>query len=680
MEFWYDRPNRFERRFLIGAIFCCLLLFGAVRVVAAPPPGILLLSSYHRGDAWSDREVDGFLGAFQSDQAQIFVEHLDSRRSPEESNKPEFLSYIQARYRDVPVALLVAVDDAALDFWLANREKLFPERPLVFCGVNDFTPERIAGHGNITGVGESPNILGTLEMALELLPESHTVVALGSTRDATAKANLARFRRAASALGRRIRPIEIVNVDLKSALAALAASPKNTIVLHLSPLLDAAGLRLPAGMDMPALTNAANMPVFALWDFELGMGSLGGRVVRAESQGRAAAAMAQKILAGVSADDIPVTDSTSEPVLDSLTMKRFALSPAKAPPETIYINEPGSPYERYKLAIWCGAIVLFVSLPAVIILAGVLASRRRVEARLAENERRYRELVENAHSLILRFDAAGRLVFVNEYAKRLLGYSRQELLDGKVSFWPTSPANLPGLLVRAITAPETLGRGDSENEVTTKDGRRVYVRWDNRPLLRDDGQPEGWLAVGADITDRRLAEDALAARILAEEELSGFARDLLADAPGAVNRALRRLLTALGVDRAAWFENFEDPELGLCWRFGGEACSPALSPQADNPRMSRIPFGLDEFLWANGLGNGETISGLAGEFPETQQEVFRYLGVQAVMAAPIVINGVWGGFLAVGETRLPRRFSRLDQTFLVTAANLLAVYLSRPRV
>jgi PAS domain S-box-containing protein len=408
-------------------------------------------------------------------------------------------------------------------------------------------------------------------------------------------------------------------------------------------------------------------------------GVIGGRLLQGESQGRTAADMAKRILNGTPADDIPVAEAPTETILNYRAMERFGIAPGKAPDETEFINEPSSVYERYKLVFWCGAAILVVSFPASILLAGALASRRRVEARLAENERRYRELVENAHSLILRFDATGRLVFVNEYAERLLGYSRQELLEGKVSFWPTTPANLSGLLARAISAPETLGGGDSENEVTTKDGRRVYVHWDNRPLLREDGQPEGWLAVGADITNRRLAEDALAARILAEKELSDFAQELLANAPGAINRAIRRLLTALSVDRATWFENFEDPEFGPCCRLVGEACAPNLPPQADDPYMSRVSYALDEFLWARGLENGETVSGLVGEFPETLQEVLRQFSIQAVMAAPIVINGSWNGFLAVGETRLSRRFSRLEQTFLVSAANLLSVHLSRPR-
>ena len=42
--------------------------------------------------------------------------------------------------------------------------------------------------------------------------------------------------------------------------------------------------------------------------------------------------------------------------------------------------------------------------------------RRQVEENLKESEERYRELVENANSIILRMDRNGRISFFNEYA------------------------------------------------------------------------------------------------------------------------------------------------------------------------------------------------------------------------------------------------------------------------
>lgn len=652
---------------------------GRGQAADAGPPAVLLLASYHHGDPWTDRVVEGFLAELAPGKAQVFVEHLDARRFPENGDQTVFAAYLAGKYQSTPPAVLVCTDDSALDFWLAWRNTLFPDRPIVFCGVNDFTPARIAGYAAVTGIGESPDILGTLELALELVPSARTVLALGSDASVTGRANLERLHRAVKALGRRVRTVEIINASLESAAAALAAAPSDAVVVRLMPLLDASGQVTPLGPDMAVLTAASSAPIFGLWDFDLGRGAVGGRVVRGAAQGRAAAAMVESILGGAAAADIPVAATPIETVLDYQVMERFAIPHDRAPANTVFENAPASHYEQYKPLFWSSAAALAVFVPLSLALVALLTARRRAEARLVESEARYRELVESANTLILRFDATGRLVFVNEYAERLLGYTRAEMLAGEAVFWPTGPPDLSGLLARAMSAPQSLANGVSDNTVTTKDGRRVALQWDNRPLLDAAGRPAGWLAVGSDITGRRQAEEALAARALAEEELSLFGRELLADEPDAVDRGLVRLLTAFSVGRAAWFVNVPDDALGLCARLAGEACAAGLTPRRGQPRLERIPYSLDGFQWADRLADGEIISGLVSEFPDTLQEMFRIFDLTAVLAAPITQNGQFTGFLALGEVRQERRFTRQEQALLSTAASLLSAHLSRGR-
>jgi|GEM_PF-2980987 len=663
-----------------AAVLATLLLAASVAggFADALPPSVLLLASYQHGDAWSDGIVAGFLDALPAVTARVFVEYLDTRRWPAAETNPEFRAYLAAKYRDIPLALAAGADDAALDFLMANREQLFPDRPIVFCGVNDFSPKRLAGQSGITGVSEAPDILGALELALGLFPSARVVMAFGADTSATGRANLERFRRAMQALSPRARAVEILDAGEAEARAALAGAPRDAVVLHLSPLSGPDGLLLPLGSDLEILT-ASGLPVFVLWGFDLRPGVLGGRLVRGGAQGRAAAALVREILDGRSPADIPVRDGPAETVIDYRVMERFGLNPADLPKKTVLLNEPTALYERHKLAFWSGGAALFVSLPAAVWLAILLAARRRTEARLAESERRYRQLVESAHALILRFDQTGRLVFVNDYAERLLGYSRQELLGGGVRFWPPAPINLSGLLARAMTAPETLAGDIQENEVTARDGRRVCIHWDNQPLLGDGGRPEGWLAVGTDVTARRRAEEALASRALAEEELSAFGRELLADAPGAISRALRRLLTAFGAARALWYENTDDPVQGPGCRLAGEARTAGLSPAGDNPGAASFSYTIDGYLLADAMLAGEGAAGLAEDFPEGGQKVLAALDFRGFMAAPVTVNGVWSGFLVVGEGRAPRRFSRQEQTLLSTAASLLSAHLSRPR-
>ena len=61
-----------------------------------------------------------------------------------------------------------------------------------------------------------------------------------------------------------------------------------------------------------------------------------------------------------------------------------------------------------------------------------ITERQRTGDRLAESERKYRELVEHANSIILRWNADGHITFINEFGQRFFGYSAAEILGRHV--------------------------------------------------------------------------------------------------------------------------------------------------------------------------------------------------------------------------------------------------------
>ncbi len=57
---------------------------------------------------------------------------------------------------------------------------------------------------------------------------------------------------------------------------------------------------------------------------------------------------------------------------------------------------------------------------------------KNTEETLRESEAKYRELVQHANCIILRFDAQGRITFFNEYAQIFFGYTEDEILNQNV--------------------------------------------------------------------------------------------------------------------------------------------------------------------------------------------------------------------------------------------------------
>ncbi|MBE9547556.1 MAG: response regulator [Proteobacteria bacterium] len=58
--------------------------------------------------------------------------------------------------------------------------------------------------------------------------------------------------------------------------------------------------------------------------------------------------------------------------------------------------------------------------------------RKRAEEALRASEEKYRELVQNANSIILRRDPEGHITFFNEYAQKFFGYTEDEILGENV--------------------------------------------------------------------------------------------------------------------------------------------------------------------------------------------------------------------------------------------------------
>lgn len=124
---------------------------------------------------------------------------------------------------------------------------------------------------------------------------------------------------------------------------------------------------------------------------------------------------------------------------------------------------------------------------------------------LQDSERKYRELVEQANSIIVRLAPDGRVTFVNEFASKFLGIS------------PASLSNLS--LFESIFLPDpeeprfplSLIEAGIDSRIRTVaalggEGSEVFVSWSVKVERDDRGEPRSLLCVGNDVTSHVLAE------------------------------------------------------------------------------------------------------------------------------------------------------------------------------
>ncbi len=138
--------------------------------------------------------------------------------------------------------------------------------------------------------------------------------------------------------------------------------------------------------------------------------------------------------------------------------------------------------------------------------------------RALKSERDFAEsLVNTAQAIILVLDPKGRIVRFNPYLEGISGYSLDEVRgqDWISTFLPARDhARIRTHLQRAVGDIKTRG---NVNSIVAKDGTEREIEWYDKTLKDVDGNVNGMLAVGLDITERKQMETKVkAAKEIAE--------------------------------------------------------------------------------------------------------------------------------------------------------------------
>ncbi len=117
--------------------------------------------------------------------------------------------------------------------------------------------------------------------------------------------------------------------------------------------------------------------------------------------------------------------------------------------------------------------------------------------------KRYKDIVENANSIILIMDTAGRITFFNSYAQRFFGYYANEIIGKSVigtivPMTDSAGSDLAEMIKDIVTNPER--HGANENENMRSNGERVWIAWTNKAIIASDGHIKEILCIGNDIS------------------------------------------------------------------------------------------------------------------------------------------------------------------------------------
>ena len=169
------------------------------------------------------------------------------------------------------------------------------------------------------------------------------------------------------------------------------------------------------------------------------------------------------------------------------------------------------PYERWfenRIFPYAGGVAVFFQ---------DVTERHLADARLRENEQRYRSLFDHHPDAIYSFDAEGRFVSANAACQALTGYDLVELLGT-----PFLPLVVPEHRDRAWAYFDATMAGSSctyEESIIHKSGRRIDIRITKLPIVVD-GKTVGVYGIAHDLTNQR----ALELRLQQAEKLEAVGR------------------------------------------------------------------------------------------------------------------------------------------------------------
>ncbi|PKO05886.1 MAG: hypothetical protein CVU41_09685 [Chloroflexi bacterium HGW-Chloroflexi-3] len=133
-------------------------------------------------------------------------------------------------------------------------------------------------------------------------------------------------------------------------------------------------------------------------------------------------------------------------------------------------------------------------------------TRKKLSLDLEKSEEKYRNIVETTEEGICTFDAEGNFYFVNQKFSEMTGYTLEELKD---QFYGDMLNEEGKKLIEDKIKNRRMGvRENYELQLKTKPGEIIWVNVAANPILDEDGNYAGSLAMYTDISDKiRLQEE-----------------------------------------------------------------------------------------------------------------------------------------------------------------------------
>jgi PAS domain S-box-containing protein len=135
-----------------------------------------------------------------------------------------------------------------------------------------------------------------------------------------------------------------------------------------------------------------------------------------------------------------------------------------------------------------------------------ITEKKKIADALKDSEAKYREVLQNTQSIIIRMDTQGTITFFNNYALTFFDYAPDDVIGKNVVGTIVSRKNHGGHDLSMMANDlgfNAEGYAVNVNENVRRNGDRVWIAWINKAIRDEQGHIIEVLCIGNDITDRK---------------------------------------------------------------------------------------------------------------------------------------------------------------------------------
>ena len=485
-------------------------------------------------------------------QIELYHEYFETILFPDSTMQQEFRNWYIRKYRDRQPDIIVAFGPSPLKFLVESHEEFFTDVPIVFGSAAEEEVDNPKLDTQFTGVWERFEPEKTLEGALRLQPGTQHVVVVGG---------MSPFDRRLEALFKeRLHNYEtkldfkyLTDLDMTSLLGQLKHLPPHTVVLYTHLELDAKGAQF-IGLSQagPLISASSNAPVFSPSGSDFGGGEVGGYLEDLPAQAGLVGGIAARVLNGEKPRDISTVAGANAYTFDWRALQRWGLKESRLPTGSIVLNRPAGFWVAYRQYVLSGILLLLAQTTIIVALVWQWRKKKKAQNALIIANERLRLAMETAKAVSWDVDLKRGHTTWFGGLQHMFGVSSSTLStlstkSGDFSDYvhPEDRQRMSAVLQHSKERREPFA---AEFRLVGSDGGARWVSAGGKFDYRSDGDATRMLGMAVDVTERKLADDALSTvsrRLIEahEEERAWLAREFHDD----VNQRLALLAVTMDV-------------------------------------------------------------------------------------------------------------------------------------